>query len=80
MGKVEIRRGEFAASVHYQDYCISLLQRDLRLAKDFCRNKILFCRLNSAGIHDAQAVSAEVSFAVEAVSRNPRLIADNGAP
>src|SRR5579863_740558 len=78
--EVEIGRREFAASVHHQNNRVSLFQRDLGLAKDLRRDEVFFVGFDSSRIHDAQAMSAEVGFAVEPVARDPRLIANNGAP
>src|ERR1700687_6161032 len=74
-GEIDVRRCEFATSVDDQNDGVCLLQRDLGLAKDFCRNKIFFFRLDSAGVHDAQAMSTEVSFTIKAVASNSTLVA-----
>src|SRR5208283_790427 len=58
-GEVEIRRREFAASVHYKNNRASLFQRDLSLAKDLRRDEVFFVGFDSTRIHDAQAMSAE---------------------
>src|SRR5438445_10197176 len=76
---IEVGRGELAAPVHHQDDGVSLFKRDFGLAEDFCRDQLFFVGFDSAGVHDAQAVSAEVRFAVEAIAGYPRFIADNRA-
>jgi hypothetical protein len=77
-GKVKVWGREFTASVHHQNCGVSLLQRDFSLAKDFCRDQIFFIKLNPTRVHDAQAVSAKVSFAVQPIARDPRFVADDG--
>ena len=79
-GQFEIGAGDFGASIHHHDDGVRFLQRDLRLAEDFCRDEIFVFRKNAAGIHDAKIVPAPFHLAVEAVARDAGFVADNGAP
>src|SRR5271167_3560326 len=68
--EVEIRRREVAAFINHNNNLVSLFQQDLGLAKDLRRDEVFLVGFDSTGIHDAQAMPAEVSFAVEPVARD----------
>ena len=78
--QINVRRRHLGASVHHHDDGVSLFERNLGLAENFCRDEIFIFRENAAGVDDAQAASPPFGFAVQTVAGDARFIPDNGPP
>ena len=68
------------AAVHHHDHRLGFVERHLRLAKDFRRDKFVVFGDNAAGIDHAQMAALPVGLAVEPVARDAGFVADDGAP
>src|SRR5271156_8909 len=76
----QVGPGERRAAVDHHDDRSGFIESDPGLTKDFRRNEIFVIRNNAASVDDADAPPAPLCIAIEAVTSNARLVADNRAP
>jgi hypothetical protein len=71
---------DLGARINNHDNGRRFFERNFGLAEDLRRDEILVFGNNAARIHHSKLVSEPFDFAIEAVSRDARLVSDDGAP
>jgi len=74
-----IGAGNFGACIDNHNDRRRFFERDLGLAKNFRRHEVFVIWNYAARIHYAKFMTKPFHFAIEAIARNARLIADDGA-
>lgn len=77
--KLAIRSSDFGASINEEDDVRGFLQRDTGLPEDLAWNEVFVVGDDSAGVDQFEVAAAELALSANAIARDPRLIAHNGA-
>ncbi len=78
--QLHIRRRQFRPPIHHHDNRVSLFQRHARLPEDLRRNQRLVIRHHTARVDNPHHAPGPLRLTIDAVARNPRLIAHNRPP
>ena len=78
--QLHIRRSQLRPPIHHHHNRVRLFQPNLRLPEDLRRNQRLIIRHHAARIDDPRLAPHPLNLAIDAVARNPRLIAHDRPP
>src|SRR5579883_555334 len=78
--EVAVRGGDFGAAIDQKNDVGGAFERDLRLPQDLAGDVFAVIDDNAAGVDDFEAAAIVLGKPVDAVPRDPRLIADDCAP
>src|SRR6266404_8305724 len=78
--QLAIRSSDLSASIDDHDNSRCFVECDLGLTEYLRRYEVFVVRNDAARIHNSKLVPKPFDLAIEAVARDARLIADDGAP
>jgi len=77
--EVKVGRGQLSAAIDHHHNGLGLFERNAGLPEDLRRNQRFVIGHDATRIHQARRAAGPANLAVDAVARDARLVADNGA-